>query len=222
MRKFKIKAMGQAPSPIWSIKDGYWLPKSDTIELGIAQSEGQWPTFNLIRPIAAIDPGASGGMAWITSQGNVETCSMENRKEFISWLSDTICDVDPVIYIEKVAGYFPKPKIAKPGEKEEFNLQASAFSMFNFGKAAGIPIGICEAFGIVPIEVMPAAWQKCCFTSKGKKTRQDWKNELKSIAQRRYPEIKVTLSNADALLILSYGTLITRGQIDLAPGKVKK
>lgn len=170
------------------------------------------------RLIAAIDPGASGGIAWLTSQGVVETCSQDNRKEFIRWLADIVCDHDPVIYMEKVSGYYPKPKATKPGEKEEFNLQSSAFSMFNFGKAAGIPLGICEAFGIVPVEVMPAQWQKVCFTKKSG-TRGQWKNTLKDIAQRRYPDIKVTLWNADALLILSYGTLITRGQIDIAPDK---
>lgn len=170
--------------------------------------------------IAAIDPGAAGGMAWLTSEGVVETCSQDNRKEFIRWLADTVCDHDPVIYMEKVSGYYPKPKIAKPGEKEEFNLQSSAFSMFNFGKAAGICIGISEAFGIVPVEVMPAQWQKCLFVKKSG-TRSAWKNTLKAIAQKRYPDLKVTLANADALLILSYATLITRGQIDIAPEKRK-
>src|ERR1700743_1819462 len=98
------------------------------------REDANWNGLKVRRPVAAIDPGASGGMAWIGQSGNVETCSMENRKEFIRWLSDCVCDVDPVIYMEKVGGYYPKPKAVKPGEKEEFNLQASAFSMFNFGK----------------------------------------------------------------------------------------
>jgi hypothetical protein len=169
--------------------------------------------------IAAIDPGASGAIAWIDEAGEVQTCSHDKRQIFIEVLHMThnIAEAEGrVIYMEKVAGYYPKPKIAKPGEKEEFNLQSSAFSMFNFGKSAGICLGICEAFGIEPIQVMPAQWQKCCFVKKSG-TRTQWKNALKKIAQRRYPQVKVTLTNADALLILSYGTLVSRGEIDIAP-----
>lgn len=172
--------------------------------------------------IAAIDPGASGGMAWVWPSGEVETCSMENREDFIKALHEYNADnpfegdEEPIIYMEKVTGFYPKSKVPLPG-KAEFDLQTSSFSMFNFGKSAGRMLGICEAFGILPVEVMPAQWQKCCFTSKKGKSRQAWKNELKSIAQKRYPQIKVTLANADALLILSYATLITRGSIETAP-----
>ncbi len=168
--------------------------------------------------IAAIDPGASGGMAWIT-EGVVSTCSMENRALFIEALRMAE-GFSITVYMEKVAGYYPKPKVAAPGERLEFNLQSSAYAMFNFGKAAGILIGICEAFGIELIQVMPAAWQKVCFVKKSG-SRGQWKNTLKEIAQRRYPDVKVTLANADALLILSYGILMTRGEIDIAPDKKK-
>lgn len=179
--------------------------------------------------IAAIDPGSSGGIAWIDESGEVQTCPHDKREILIEVLHINyrapeteycVGDKNPItIYMEKVSGYYPKPR-TKDGEKEEFNLQSSAFSMFNFGKAAGIPLGICEAFGIEPIQVMPTAWQKVCFTKKSG-TRSQWKNKLKEIAQRRYPDVKVTLWNADALLILSYGTLMSRGEIDIAPEKKK-
>lgn len=166
-------------------------------------------------------------MAWQYSGGDVETCSMANRGAFIEALSfgphtrlHGLAEPEdrPIVYIEKVGGYYPKPKVPVAGEKPEFNLQSSAFSMFNFGKSAGICYGICEAFGITPIEVMPAQWQKVCFAKKSG-TRQQWKNRLKEIAQRRFPSVKVTLQNADALLLLSYGMLMTNGSIDVAPTK---
>lgn len=176
--------------------------------------------------IVAIDPGTSGGIAWTHWDGKtILTCSNDKRKTFIEWMHGNFEGEEyggifeplprPVIFVEKVSGYYPKPKIV-PGQKPEFNLQASSFSMFNFGKSAGIVLGICEAFDIKPMEVMPAVWQKALFTKKSG-TRNQWKNILKEIAQRRYPDVKVTLNNADALLLLSYGTLITRGEIDLAP-----
>lgn len=175
-----------------------------------------------VKLIAAIDPGSSGGFAWVNEAGYVETCGTGQRRAFIEYLRESRKNWSyesrdmPVVYMEKVAGYYPKPKLSAPGEKPEFNLQSSAFSMFNFGKSAGICLGICEAFGIVPVEVMPAAWQKITFMKKSG-SRQQWKNALKEVAQRRFPDVKVTLANADALLLLSYGMLMTRGEIDIAP-----
>lgn len=170
--------------------------------------------------LAAVDPGTSGGMAWQTPFGDVETCAMGQRSEFVKALNQHFEQIIPgatAVYIEKVGGYYPKPKVTADG-KPEFNLQNSAFSMFNFGKAGGVPYGICEAFGITPIEVMPAQWQKVCFVKKSG-TRQQWKNRLKEIAQKRFPGVKVTLANCDALLLLSYGMLMSRGSIETAPNK---
>lgn len=174
--------------------------------------------------IASIDPGTSGGIAWQWENGDVETCGMGQCSAFIDALNQYYRENilgpanPPVVYIEKVGGYYPKLKVPVAGEKAEFNLQSSAFSMFNFGKSAGICYGICQAFGITPIEVMPAQWQKVCFAKKSG-TRQQWKNRLKEIAQKRFPNVKVTLSNCDALLILSYGMLMTNGSIETAPIK---
>lgn len=160
-------------------------------------------------------------MAWQYASGEVQTCGMGQRGLFKQMLWTASIDGFPPkvkVYIEKVGGYYPKPKVPVAGEKPEFNLQASAFSMFNFGKSAGVCYGICEAFGIVPIEVMPAQWQKVCFVKKSG-TRQAWKNILKEIAQKRFPNVKVTLGNCDALLLLSYGMLMSRGSIETAPSK---
>lgn len=169
--------------------------------------------------IVGVDPGTSGGMAWIDSAGDVQTCIMGKRREFIVYAWEKhVKGWKITVYMEKVAGYYPKPKVPVPGEKPEYNLQASSFAMFNFGKSAGICLGICEAFNIVPIEVVPRVWQSALFVKKWG-TRSQWKNELKAIAQRRFPDVSVTLANADALLILSYGMLMTKGEIHVAPDK---
>jgi len=177
--------------------------------------------------IAAVDPGGSGGMAWQDSSGEVKTCSMANRGEFTMAIGQAQglgqnSDEEPpdeeiIVYIEKVTGFIPRRK-QSDGEEEAFNLQNSSHLMFNFGKNYGIMLGICEGFGITPVEVMPTEWQRMTFTRKSG-TRQAWKNQLKEIAQRRFPDVKVTLSNCDALLILSYAMLKTRGSIDIAPEK---
>ena len=177
--------------------------------------------------IAALDPGTSGGIAWLTELGEVKTCSMANRGEFIEALREAShahgllpCydgggKAAPAIFIEHVTGYIA-PRKPRPGEGKEFDLSGSGFAMFNFGKSAGICFGICEAFGIVPVEVSPKTWQKACFVQKSG-GRTEWKNRLKDVAQLRYPNIKVTLQNCDALLLLSYATLVTKGSIQTAP-----
>jgi hypothetical protein len=165
------------------------------------------------RLVAAIDPGSAGGMAWVDLEGEICTCPMDKRALFIEHLA-MVAGTAPTnpgiemidVYMEKVSGYYPKPKTVPDAGKPEFNLQASAFSMFNFGKSAGLCYGLLEAFGMVPKEVMPATWQKICFVKKSG-SRGQWKNKLKEIAQKRFPNVKVTLANADALLILSYGML---------------
>lgn len=53
-------------------------------------------------------------------------------------------------------------------------------------------------------EVTPQAWQKAMGIVKTKEKR-DHKNNLKAKAQNLYPEQRVTLETADALLILKYG-----------------
>jgi hypothetical protein len=55
--------------------------------------------------------------------------------------------------------------------------------------------------------VRPAKWQQHFGLGKrsGCASDTEWKNKLKQAAQRLYPDIKVTLDTADALLLLEYG-----------------
>jgi len=187
---------------------------------GSGNQDGSHPKGQDVSFLAAIDPGTSGGIAWLTELGEVKTCSMANRGEFIDALH-RYCPWSPIpethtkIFIEHVTGYIA-PRKPRPGEGKEFDLSGSGFAMFNFGKSAGICFGICEAFSIKPVEVSPKTWQAACFAKKSG-SRADWKNELKRIAQMRYPNIKATLQNCDALLLLSYATLVTKGGIQTAP-----
>ena len=51
--------------------------------------------------------------------------------------------------------------------------------------------------------VRPAIWQKAHpVGTKGDLTTTQWKNKLKARASELFPQIKVTLGNADALLLL--------------------
>lgn len=64
------------------------------------------------------------------------------------------------------------------------------------------------ALGIRTVKVTPQKWQKSYSNSLGKSSqyeKKEWKNRLKGLAQQMFPSEKVTLKNADALLIANYG-----------------
>jgi len=88
----------------------------------------------------------------------------------------------------------------------------SSSSIFVLARNYGQVEGILVALGIPIHHVKPQAWQKALGLGHREKTgsphrdRTKWKNKLKAKAQHLYPEEKVTLDTADALLILHAST----------------
>jgi len=144
--------------------------------------------------ILVVDPGLKGGFAWqfineLYSRKMFETDG--DILEFIKSLSKE--NMEKVAYVEKVGGYGG-------------NKKSTGSSMFGFGHGRGFIMGCLMSHGWRVIEPIPRAWQKrlgLC-TASSCETTTIWKNILKAEAQRRYPEHKVTLATADALLILDY------------------
>ena len=75
-------------------------------------------------------------------------------------------------------------------------------SVFSFGYNYGLWIGILSALKIPYILVPPNKWIK--YYSVPKLERKDRKNYLKQLAQQMYPNHKITLYNADAILLANY------------------
>lgn len=96
---------------------------------------------------------------------------------------------DCVVYLEKVGGYAG-------------GRGAPGSAMFNFGQNYGHLEAVAHTLGLEIRHVTPQKWQKSLSlgTSNGR-SKTEWKNHLKSKAQMLYPNHKVTLANADALLI---------------------
>jgi hypothetical protein len=163
----------------------------------------------------AIDPGASGGIAWHDGLPHCEPMPATDTdvRKLISRviMAGDIAATD--CYIEKVGGFIGG--VGSPGS-----------AMFNFGFGAGFIHGVLSAYEVPVVEVRPQAWQKALalgsrehakaekgqmLTPAEKKAmaarnaayKNDWKNKLKAEAQRRYPALNVTLKTADALLILA-------------------
>jgi hypothetical protein len=111
----------------------------------------------------------------------------------IYWRVGTFLLAMDVAYVEDVPKYVGR---AIPSS-------SAAVLFYNFG----LVMGILTARGIRVVLVRPQDWQKPLDlgTRRACRSAGEWKNKLKAEAQRRFPELKVTLKTADALLILDYG-----------------
>ena len=140
----------------------------------------------------AVDPGKSGGIAVRYPGDKVQAFKMPPTEGDLRDLFVRLYNPDnpTVANVEKVGGY-----IGGPG--------APGSAMFNFGRNHGFTLGLLSALYIRTELITPQQWQKrlSLGTSKGMKPTE-WKNKLKAEAQRRFPDMKVTLYTADALLIL--------------------
>ena len=150
-----------------------------------------------MRTILAIDPGLSGGVA-VSSFGKAECWPMPETEGDLLALVRDIRDAavaegrELVCVLEEVSGYAGK---AQPGS-----------AMFRFGAHFGFIKGVVQALGIRLLLVRPQTWQKGfgLGTASACRTKSEWKNKLKAEAQRRFPQLNVTLKTADALLILEH------------------
>lgn len=160
----------------------------------------------------AIDPGASGGIVVRMPDGKVASYKIPESPEaypvaFRSILSET----NPGgIIIERQTGCA--------------GFRVSAPAMFKFGVGYGTLLGLTHMLPNVQW-VAPQVWQKAIGMGKsGRKSRNkkltpeqndairnendrlkaNWKRLLADEAERRFPNVKVTLKNADALLMLSF------------------
>lgn len=150
-----------------------------------------------MKTVLAIDPGASGGVA-VSAFGKTDCHAMPvtdgDRLEFIRSFKRT-SDTEGatcVCVLEEVNGFVGK---AQPGS-----------AMFKFGEHYGFIKGVVQALGIKLVLVRPQIWQKAFSLGTASRcaSKSEWKNKLKAEAQRRFPDLNVTLKTADALLILEW------------------
>lgn len=153
--------------------------------------------------ILTIDPGASGGIA-VQDGTHVTAVKMPDTEgDILSFIKGHSLDWE---------GSSPHPRVAYVEHQTGVmgpNIKISAAAMFTFGEGYGFLKGVLQSLGWQIELVRPQKWQKAL--SLGTKAsaggRTPWKNKLKSEAQRLYPGLAVTLSTADALLLLHYANL---------------
>lgn len=135
-----------------------------------------------------IDPGVSGAITALNENGKVVALTKmpQTMSELLSFLQQ-FTNNDTTCYLEKVH--------ARPGD--------GAASMFKFGQGFGWLQMALLAAKIKTIEVLPNTWMRGLGIKSKKKdeTKTAYKNRLKFVAEQLFPEQRVTLWNADALLI---------------------
>jgi crossover junction endodeoxyribonuclease RuvC len=140
--------------------------------------------------IIGVDPGANGGIAWIT-----------DGKACVEKMPDTLQDLwELVVSISLEAGTGGMG-IRAYLEAVSSSPQMGVVSAFSFGRGYGNLEMALTAAGIPFERVRPQVWQKAL----GCMTKGD-KNVSKRRAQELFPDRKITHATADALLIAHYGT----------------
>lgn len=144
----------------------------------------------------AIDPGANGAFAVSYPDGSVSAHKFTSESDFLDSMQElatqaNLENLQITAFVEQVGGFVGK---AQPGS-----------AMFNFGRNFGFILGTCQALRFQIILIPPQRWQKLFPTSAKKNTSPTLhKRQLKDHAARLFPQLKVTLANADALLMLHY------------------
>ncbi len=151
--------------------------------------------------IIGIDPGVSGGIAWIDDDRASAAKMPATPVDLVDLLRGLKVAGFDVVYMEKVQpGGLNR---SKGGE----GRQMGAKSAFTFGNAVGVVVGVLAALGFRVELVTPQEWQRAmsCLTGGDK-------NVSKAAAQRIFPgfEGKITHANADALLIAEHGRRVHR------------
>jgi hypothetical protein len=153
-----------------------------------------------MKTILAIDPGASGGFAWVDNEGLVRAESIPaGMTAMVDRLRELAVELPGIAAVlEKVGHWMPgdHPNAATKFARHCGQVEAGLYSL-------GIPFE----------EVAPGVWMK----SLGglPKAKADRKRMIRELMARRYPHLRVTLDTADALGLLTWKLgLVGQGMVE--------
>jgi|TARA_Y100001973_G_C5199976_1_gene336878 hypothetical protein len=141
------------------------------------------------RIYVGIDPGKNGGIGIIYN--DIQYCrkcpsTVSDMSEEIKIIMGIAPDIPKYAIIESVHS------MPKQGVK----------SVFTFGKGYGQWLGILSAHEIPYTQVSPQKWMR--FYNPLPKDKKERKNQLKHLAQQRFPNLNITLATADAMLLANF------------------
>lgn len=149
--------------------------------------------------VMAIDPGVGGAIATYRL-GKVKVQHMPKEQDGIAPIIRELTeaakfDGRPLVAVmERVNGFMGK---ALPGSR-----------MFTMGENYGFMKGALAASSVPLTLVQPTKWQADLGLKKEKNTdRPAWKRQLCFEAKAMYPNVNITLQDADAILLLHWARL---------------
>lgn len=142
-----------------------------------------------MKRILAIDPGASGGMAWTDGDGQVVIEPMPySMTEQIDLLRSVVASHPGIrAVLEKVGTY-------RPGN--------SGPAAATFARHCGHLEAALYCMGAPTTQVTPKKWQAHLGTMPDDKPER--KRFIRDLMARRYPSLSITLKTADALGLFTY------------------
>lgn len=148
--------------------------------------------------IIGIDPGASGGIAVKRDGDLMKVYKMPKDMRELTVLMNHYKDISehPLVFIEKVQLHHGDMSNEVPGKAFQIQKMLANFQQLkDFVEFAEVPF----------IQVHPMSWQSFLKLRKKGEEKKDRKNRYKNFAQQLYPEIRATLWNADAMLMVRFG-----------------
>lgn len=148
--------------------------------------------------LMAIDPGMKGALAWVNDRGE---CHVQNMPDTPRGILDALREVFEGVGVEPST-----EKVCYLEDVGKGMAGENVSALCKFARHNGNLEMALMALDVKIVKVLPKKWQKTM--SIGKSTdcanKSEWKRKLKNKAEEMYPMFKVTLVNADALLMLSY------------------
>ncbi len=141
-----------------------------------------------------IDAGANGAIAHISEGDFAKTVSMpdsvEALYEYLKYLKET--SENPLACLEKVNVW-----------REDAN-RGKTFGIEKLKKSYNEITMALKLIKIPFIPVPPVTWQSYLHLAVRGEEYTERKRRFKLVAQAQFPQVKVTLTNADALLIMKF------------------
>lgn len=171
-----------------------------------------------------IDPGTTGGIAWI-EQGMIRSIPMPtDRINLWGWISQWILrdDVWPLAMVEQVTGYVAGAELddtTTTSSQEKTAARgggrANGARMFTFGRNyERILMALCAA-GIVTTGVTPQVWQRAMRLRRSpEENKVVHKKRMVEAARNLYPTLNFKATTADAILIATCHWKLRTGRLD--------
>ena len=151
--------------------------------------------------VVGIDPGAGGGIVtWREGYRLVATKMPKDVSELGKYLLYLKSVCNPIVFVEQI-NLRPDDVAVEAGSANMGKAFRVQKMVENFAQLKAT-VAMC---GIPYALVHPLSWQSRLNVRRSGESKSERKNRFKRAAERLYPELNVTLWNADACLIMHFG-----------------